>query len=217
MIMRVMLINGSPHEDGSTSVALAEVARTLRECGAETETLHLGAKPIPGCMGCYACFDNGGKCAIDDVVNVFTARAAEFDGFVFGAPVHYAGPNASTTGFMDRAFFSSAAKDRSAALRLKPAAAICVARRGGASASFDRLNKYFTITQMPIISSQYWNMVHGLDAGDVPSDEEGLQTMRTLARNMAWFIRCVQAAREAGVKMPELEEPIATNFIRRQD
>jgi multimeric flavodoxin WrbA len=207
--MRVLLINGSPNKEGCTYTALSEVAGALNKNGIETGMFHIGASPISGCAGCGFCRKNG-KCVVDDCVNDFTAMTKTSDGFVFGSPVYFASASGSLTAFMDRAFFSN----MGGAFRGKPAAAIVSCRRGGATAAFDRINKYFSISQMPIVSSQYWNMVHGNTPEEVRKDLEGLQIMRTLGNNMAWLLKCIQAGREAGLELPKPEERIATNFIR---
>jgi multimeric flavodoxin WrbA len=210
--MKVLLVNGSPHEKGCTYTALAEIAKTLEEEGIESEIFFIGNKPISGCIDCGGCRKLG-RCAIDDAVNEFTAKAYDADGFVFGSPVHFAGAGGAITSFMDRAFFSVSGNGRRA-FYLKPAACIVSARRAGTTAAFDQLIKYFTISEMPVISSQYWNMVHGTKPSEVLQDKEGLQIMRTLARNMAWFLKCKEAGRKAGVPLPAREGREVTNFIR---
>ena len=207
--MKVLLLNGSPHKNGTTFVALSEVAAALEAQGIEAEIFHVGNGPIYGCVGCGRCRE-AGKCVYqDDIVNVIIEKAKEADGFIFGAPVHYAGPAGIMHTVLDRVFYAG-----SYAFAYKPGAAVVCCRRGGATASFDSLNKYFTIANMPVVSSQYWNMVHGANAEDAKKDAEGLQTMRTLARNMAWMLRCFQAGREAGIALPEREPAQRTNFIR---
>lgn len=206
--MKVLLINGSPHEKGCTYTALSEVASTLREEGVETELLWLGNDPLPGCKGCGACAKLG-KCVYDDAVNRAAGLAKTCDGLVVGSPVHYAAASGQVTSALDRLFYSAGPS-----LRHKPAAAVVSARRAGTTAALDQLNKYFTINQMPIVSSRYWNMVHGNTPDEVRQDEEGLAVMRTLAKNMAWLLRCVEAGRAAGVLLPEPEPPARTNFIR---
>lgn len=207
--MKVLLVNGSPNPKGCTYTALSEVADTLNKEGIETQIFQIGKKPISGCIACMKCRELG-KCVIDDIVNEFREPAKDADGFVFGSPVYFASSAGAMTAFMDRAFYSS---DRGS-LYLKPAAAVVSARRAGTTAAFDQMNKYFTISQMPIISSSYWNMVHGFTPEDVRQDLEGLQVMRNLGRNMAWFLRCKEAADKAGVALPEREEQIFTHFIR---
>ena len=206
--MKVLLANGSPNQKGCTHTALSEVAGALKKNGIETEIFHTGDTPISGCMACGYCFKTG-HCAIKDSVNKFAAKSKKADGFIFGTPVHFASASGSLTAFMDRVFFSSRG-----AFRGKPAAAIVSCRRGGATATFDQLNKYFSISHMPIATSQYWNMVHGFTPDDVKKDLEGLQTMRTLGNNMAWLLKCIQAGKSAGIEPPQLEERISTNFIR---
>lgn len=211
--MKVLLVNGSPHKEGCTYTALCEVAETLNEEGIETEIFWIGNKPIGGCIACRKCFETG-KCVFDDVVNRFREKANEADGFVFGSPVHYAGASGNMTAFMDRVFHSELGGNGNKAFYMKPAAAVVSARRAGTTATFDQLNKYFTIQEMPIVSSRYWNMVHGASPEQVKQDAEGLLTMRILGRNMAYLLRCQEAARNAGVELPRREPEIFTNFIR---
>ncbi len=206
--MNVLLLNGSPHERGCTYTALSEVARTLEADGVSAEILWLGRDAGIGCSGCGACAKLG-KCAVDDVVNRAAERARRCDGLIVGSPVHYAAASGQVTGVMDRLFRSAGD-----ALRLKPAAAVVSARRAGAAAALDQLNKYFLFNQMPVVSSRYWNIVYGAKAEDVLQDGEGLATMRTLAHNMAWLLKSLQAGREAGVEPPVQEPPVKTNFIR---
>ena len=208
--MKALLVNGSPNAEGCTYTALKEVADTLQREGVETEIFQVGKKPVSGCIACFKCRETG-RCAIrNDKVNEFIDKAVAADAFVIGSPVHFAAASGAVTSFMDRAFF---APDRGV-YRLKPAAAVVSARRAGNTATFDQLNKYFTICQMPVISSTYWNMVHGWTPADVAQDLEGLHTMRTLARNMAWFLKCKEAGAKAGVPLPEREQRVFTNFIR---
>lgn len=206
--MKTLLVNGSPHKEGCTYVALCEVASELNKAGIETEIFWLGNKPISGCIACGSCSQTG-KCFIDDKVNEFIAKAEEADAFVFGSPVHYAAASGAITSFMDRAFYGRTSK-----FMLKPAAAVVSCRRGGASAAFDQLNKYFTISQMLVVGSQYWNQIHGNTPEEARRDAEGLQTMRTLGRNMAWLLHSLEAGKKAGVGYPEREQPQKTNFIR---
>ena len=213
---KVLLVNGSSRQEGNTSVALAEVAAALEGHGIETETVWLGTKPVNDCIACGKCAELGGKCAIDnDVVNELIAKAAQADGFVFATPVYYAHPSGRIFSFLDRAFYSNGRAGMPDAFRFKPGASVAVARRGGISASFDALNKYFGISQMPVAGSTYWNMVHGAVAEDAPQDEEGMQTLRNLARNMIWMMRCFAVGREQGVPYPETEKKVSTNFVRR--
>ena len=206
--MKVILVNGSPHEKGCTNRALTEVENTLKKEGIETEILWLGTAPLSGCKACLACMKTG-VCSISDKVNELAPKLLEADGLVFGSPVHYAAASGAIASFMDRLFYSYGKR-----LAGKPACAVFSCRRGGASASFDQLNKYFTICSMPVVSSQYWNMVHGNTPEEVKQDLEGLQTMRTLGRNMAWLLRCIEEGKKAGFDFPKHEEKIATNFIR---
>ena len=206
--MKVLMLNGSPHKNGCTDRALREITAELAKAGVDSEIFWLGAKPAGGCMGCGACGKTG-KCAFDGGVNEFVEKAREADGFIFGSPVHYAAASGSITGFLDRAFYSG-----SPAFQGKPGAAVVSARRAGTTAAFDQLNKYFAINEMPVVSANYWNMVHGSTAADVEQDLEGLQTMRVLARNMAWLMKCVAAGKAAGVERPAQEQKQRTNFIR---
>ncbi len=210
--MKVLLVNGSPHKSGSTFTALSEVAKSLNENKIETEIFWIGNKPIGGCIGCKACAKLK-HCAFNDKVNEFLDIANNFDGFIFGSPVHWAAASGAITSFLDRVFYA----DLNGALnnfRLKPAAAVINARRAGTTATWDQLNKYFGLMQMPIISSRYWNMTHGFTPEDVKQDIEGLQTMRILGRNMAFFLKCKEIALNNGLQLPEPEENIYTNFIR---
>ena len=211
--MKVMLVNGSPHENGSTNRALEEVARTLEAEGVDAEIFWIGRKPVGGCVACGGC-GKLGRCVFDDVVNEFRAKAAEADGFVFGAPVHYAHAGASLLGFMDRLFYSDGRAGEPDHFSFKPAAAVTSARRAGTTASFDNINKFFTIKQMPVVSSRYWNNVHGNVAEETEQDGEGLWTMRQLGRNMAWMLKCLEAGRNAGIELPRQEAGQQTNFIR---
>ncbi len=210
--MKVLLVNGSPHKNGCTNRALEEVARTLEAEGIETEIYWIGAKPIGGCIACGGCSKRG-ACIFDDKVNEFRKLAFEADGFVFGGPIHYAHAGASLLGFMDRLFYSSGRAGAEHPFRFKPAAAVASARRAGTTAGLDDIQKFFTISQMPIVSSRYWNNVHGSTAEDVEQDAEGLWTMRQLGRNMAWMLKCIVAGRTAGIGLPEQEAGVWTNFI----
>lgn len=206
--MKVILVNGSPREKGCTYTALCEVAGALEKNGIETEIFQVGAKPIAGCIGCNVCLKNG-RCFVDDPVNEFVEKAKTADGFVFGSPVHYAAASGAITSFLDRAFYG-----KGNVFAGKPGAAVESCRRGGAASAFDQLNKYFTINSMPVVSSQYWNQVHGNTPDEVRQDAEGLQTMRTLGSNMAWLLKCIQAGAAAGITFPEREPAMKTNFIR---
>lgn len=201
---KVLLINGSPHQNGNTSIALGEIAEALKECGVQSEILWIGNQAVRGCVACGMC-KGAGRCVFSDgLYEKVVAAAGECDGIVVASPVYYGGPNGSLCALLDRLFYSAGG-----VLAYKPAASVAVCRRGGASAAFDRLNKYFTINCMPVVSSQYWNSVHGRKPGDAREDLEGLQTMRTLARNMAWMISSLGSR-----KHPEREEPVQTSFIR---
>ena len=206
--MKVLLLNGSAHRNGCTFTALDEVSRALKSEGIDTEIYQLGNPELRDCTGCQACRKIG-KCVYDDVVNEFVKKAALADGFVFGTPVYYAHPSGRILTFLDRAFYSGRA-----AFEYKPAAAVASARRSGTTASFDVLNKYFTICNMPVVSSQYWNNIHGNMMEEARQDLEGLQTMRTLGHNMAWLLKCIDSGKKLGITRPQPEEPIRTNFIR---
>ena len=206
-IMKVLLINGSPRAKGNTFIALSEVAKTLQEAGVETQIVHIGTQPVRGCVACGACRKNNTHCAFSDALYDELRQILDegIDGLVVGSPVYYAGPNGSLCALLDRLFYSCGTK-----MAYKPAAAVAVCRRGGASATFDRLNKYFTINNMPVVPSQYWNSVHGAAIGEAVEDLEGLQTMRTLARNMVWMLRGLSQE-----TLPVNEEPkLKTSFIR---
>ena len=207
--MKVLLLNGSPHAHGTTYAALSEAARVLKEEGIETEIYHLGTAAVHGCIDCRSCGKTGRCVFQDDPVNTIIEKAASCDGFIFGSPVHFAGPAGALHATLDRAFYAGKRN-----FAYKPGAAVVCCRRGGATAAFDSLNKYFTIANMPVVPSQYWNMVHGANADDAQQDAEGLQTMRTLARNMAWMLRCFEAGRKAGISVPTAEPIARTNFIR---
>ena len=200
---KILLINGSPHEKGCTYTALSEVASSLNACGVETELLWLGTQPVAGCIACGKCYDTG-RCVFDDKVNDLLARAQEFDGMVVGSPVYYAGPAGQLCAFLDRLFYASRG-----CWNGKVGAAVVSCRRGGATAAFDRLNKYFTISNMPVAPSQYWNMVHGNRPEEVLQDKEGLQIMRTLGKNIAWLLDSTKL-----VSQPQYEPRVGTNFIR---
>ena len=204
--MKVLLINGSPRKKGNTNLALEEVAKSLGSNGVETQIIGIGAKAVQGCIACNKCAELGRCTFQDDLYNKVREQLKDADGIIVGSPVYYAGPNGSLCALLDRLFYSS-----TELLEHKPAAAVAVCRRGGASATFDRLNKYFTISNMPVVSSQYWNIVHGLMPGEAAGDAEGLQTMRTLGKNMAWLLKSIKAGPQP---LPEEEAFIATNFIR---
>ena len=211
--MNVALVNGSPHRHGTTDRALQEVQRTLAEEGVDSQIFWVGSRPVGGCMACGVC-SRGQGCVIKDKVNEFRPLAQAADGFVFGGPVHYGHACASLLGFMDRLFYSDARLDGPSSFAHKPAAAVACARRAGTTCSFDDINKFFSISQMPIVTSCYWNNVHGNGPDEAELDEEGLAVMRQLAHNMAWELRCIEAARAAGVPGPVEEPRRHTNFIR---
>ena len=205
--MKALLINGSPHANGCTFTALNIVAEELQKNGIETEIVHIGNKDIRGCIACGKCAELG-RCVFNDMVNEVAPKFEQADGLVVGSPVYYAGPNGTLTNLLDRLFYSAHYD-----LRMKVGAAVVSARRGGTTAAFDRLNKYFTISEMPVVSSRYWNMVHGHTPEDVMKDEEGCQIMRVLGRNMAFLIRAIAAERERN-GLPEKVVASYTNFIR---
>ncbi len=207
--MKVLLINGSPHAEGCTYTALTEVASALNEANIGTEIFQIGTAPVRGCIGCGGCSGKG-KCVFDDdIVNRLIEKAKEADGLVIGSPVHYASAGGAITAVLDRLFFSA-----SGSLSYKPCACIVSARRAGTTAALDQLIKYPTINRMPLVSSQYWPMVHGSTPDQVRQDLEGMQIMRTLGRNMAWLLRCIEAGKQAGIDVPAREPMQRTNFIR---
>ncbi|MBN7771753.1 flavodoxin family protein [Clostridium aminobutyricum] len=207
--MKVLLMNGSPRAKGCTYTALTEIAQELEKENIETEIFQIGNKPISGCIACSGCMETDEECVLKgDRVNEALKKAKEVDGFIFGSPVHYAGASGAITSFLDRFFYAGKS------FQYKPGAAIISCRRGGSTAAFDQLNKYFTISNMPIVSSQYWNMVHGNTPEEVRQDLEGMQTMRTLGKNMAWLLKSIQAGKEAEIQLPKQEPREFTNFIR---
>ena len=205
--MKVLILNGSPHAEGNLSVAINELKKTFAEEGVEVERVDVGNKNIVGCKACFAC---GGlkRCVIDDLVNETLPKFEAADGLILASPVYYASPNGSLVSFCDRLFFASKFDKR-----MKVGASVAVARRGGCSATFDVLNKYFGICGMPIASSQYWNQLHGAAPGEAAQDAEGLQTMRTLAKNMSFLMKAIALAKEK-YGLPSVEDPIRTSFIR---
>lgn len=206
-MMKVLMINGSPHAEGNTYIALREMEKIFAKEGIETEIIHVGNKDIRGCIACYSCAKNK-KCVFDDIVNETAPKFAECDGLVAASPVYYASANATLIAFLDRLFYSAPC-DKT----MKVGASVVAARRGGLSATFDELNKYFTISGMPVASSQYWNSIHGRTPGEAEEDKEGLQTMRALARNMTFLMKSIALGKEK-YGLPEKEERVATNFIR---
>lgn len=208
--MKVLMINSSPRKNGCTYTALAEIEKTLHQEGIEGKIIHLGSDPIRDCTACGGCKNLDNRCVFDDdIVNEILREAKQADGFIFGTPVYYAHPSGRLLSVLDRAFY--AGKELFA---YKPGAAVVSARRAGTSASLDVINKYFTIAQMPVVSSSYWNMVHGNTPQEVQQDLEGLQTMRNLARNMAWMLKCIDCARKHGIIPAANEQASRTNFIR---
>ena len=205
--MKVLIINGSPRVNGNTSIAIAEMVKTFEAEGIETEVCQIGSKPVRGCIACGSCHTKG-RCAFDDVVNELAPKFEAADGLVVASPVYYASANATLIACLDRLFYSTHF-DKT----MKVGASVAVARRGGCSATFDELNKYFTITNMPVASSQYWNSAHGREKGDVTQDEEGLQTLRVLARNMSFLIKSIALGKER-FGLPETEPWTPTHFIR---
>ena len=205
--MKVLMINGSPRENGNTTIALKEMENIFISQGIEVKTVQIGKEAIRGCMACYSCKKTG-KCVIDDIVNVIAKDFEECDGIVVGSPVYYASANGTLISFLDRLFYST-----SFSKTMKVGASVAVARRGGCSSTFDELNKYFTICGMAVASSQYWNSVHGRNIGEAVEDAEGLQTMRTLANNMVFLMKSIALGKEK-FGLPEKEEPIATNFVK---
>ncbi len=207
--MKVLLVNGSPRAKGCTYTALTEVAKALESDGIETEIFQVGAKPVRDCIACMKCRELKRCVFDDDVANALIEKAKSADGFVFGSPVYYAHPSGILLSVLDRAFYAGGY-----AFAGKPGASVVSARRGGTAASFDVVNKYFGICQMPVVSSSYWNMVYGKTPDEVRQDEEGMQTMRNLARNMAYMLKCIAAGREKGILPPENNVSVRTNFIR---
>ena len=211
--MKVLLVNGSPNKNGCTYTALTEVEKTLNDSGIETEIFWIKTKAITGCIACMKCGEKG-ECTFDnDVVNEFVKKAYDADAFVFGSQVYYAGANGSMVSFLDRAFYSNSHGANGEAFKHKPGAVVCSARRAGTTSTYDQLIKYLGISQMPIVSSYYWNMVHGNTPEEVMQDEEGLSTMRQLGNNMAYLLKCIEAGKKEGVTLEE-EPKARTNFIR---
>ncbi|MBP8785153.1 MAG: flavodoxin family protein [Synergistaceae bacterium] len=210
--MKVLLINGSPHKEGCTYTALCEVSDALVREGIGTDLFWIGIKPLSGCIACKACVEKH-KCVFDDTVNEFLDIADNYDGFIFGTPVHWSAASGALTSFMDRVFYADMCGGGNRFL-LKPAATVISTRRAGTTATWDQLNKYFGLMQMPIISSRYWNMVHGTSPKEVKKDLEGMQIMRILGKNMSWFLKCKEAGQQAGISLPDQEKVTYTNFIR---
>jgi len=210
--MKVLLVNGSPHKEGCTYTALCEVSKALNENGVDTDIFWIENKPLSGCIACKKCKDNN-RCVFNDSVNEFLDIAGDYDGFIFGSPVHWGGACGTITSFMDRVFYADL-NSKGGRFRLKPAAAVISARRAGTTATWDQMNKYFGLMQMPIVTSRYWNMVHGATPDEVKQDKEGMQVMQVLGNNMAFFINCKNVAMKMGINMPEEPEFVFTNFIR---
>ena len=210
--MKVLLVNGSPNKEGCSFTAITAVGNSLNNCGIDTDFLWIGNRIISGCVACRSCIKTN-QCVFKDNVNEFLNMAADYDGFVFGTPVHWGAPSGAMTSFMDRAFYADL-NGKGNRFLLKPAATVISARRAGTTAAWDQMNKYFALMQMPVISSRYWPIVHGAKPEEVLKDEEGMQTMRILGKNMAYFLKCKEAAQKAGIMTPEQETPVFTNFIR---
>ena len=206
--MKVLIINGSPKENGNTAFALNQMCEVFADMGIETETIQVGNQLIRGCQGCGACYKIG-RCVIDDIVNETAAKLESADGMVIGSPVYYASPNGTLLSFLDRLFYSTGKINK----RMKVGASVVCARRGGTTASMDVLNKYFTISEMPVASSTYWNIIHGAKPGEAEQDAEGIRTVRNLAKNMGYMMKAFAAARDV-VELPEPEKKAFTNFIR---
>lgn len=210
--MKVLLVNGSPHKEGCTYTALCEVSNALNQNGIDTDMFWITNKPISGCIACHRC-DDLNKCVLQDSVNEFLEIAKDYDGFVFGTPVHWGGASGALTSFLDRAFYADL-NGKGNRFYLKPAAAVVSARRAGTTATWDQINRYFALMQMPIITSRYWNIVHGATPEQVKQDLEGMQTMRILGNNMAFFLKCKEMGEKVGIPAPNKEDFVFTNFIR---
>ena len=207
--MKVILVNGGPHIDGCTNVALKEIEKELNKAGIKTEIMWLGLETISGCMACNKCLQKSNRCVIDDKVNVFLDKAEKADGFIFGSPVHFAAVSGALTSFLDRVFYG-----RGKMFAGKVCASVVSCRRGGATAAFDQLNKYALMSNMYIVGSTYWNQIHGTNKEEAEKDLEGLQTMRELAKNMSYILRCIEFSKENGIEREEFEPKVKTNFIR---
>lgn len=206
--MKVLLINGGPHQDGCTNVALEEIEKVLKMNEIETELIWLGNRPIGGCIGCNYCLSHDNRCFMEDSVNAFLDKVEETDGFVFGSPVHFAAASGALTSFLDRAFYG-----RGSLFAGKLYASVVSCRRGGASSAFDQLNKYALMSNMYVVGSSYWNQIHGTNKEEAKQDLEGLQTMRNLGENMAYLLKCMENAKQNGIDKPVYEKKIKTNFI----
>ncbi len=212
--MKVLLVNGSPHKEGCTYTALCAVSGVLNQNGIDTDLFWIGKKPLSGCTACRQCTGLN-RCVFDDSVNEFLELAGDYDGFVFGTPVHWAGASGAITSFLDRAFYADL-NGGGNRFFLKPAAAVVSARRAGTTATWDQMNKYFGLMQMPIITSRYWNMVHGTTPEEVRQDLEGMQTMEFLGHNMAYFLKCKEVGSKLGIPIPPRDPFVYTNFIREE-
>ena len=210
--MKVLLVNGSPHKEGCTYTDLCEVSNALNQNGIDTDMFWITNKPISGCIACHRC-DDLNKCVLQDSVNEFLEIAKDYDGFVFGTPVHWGSASGALTSFLDRAFYADL-NGKGNRFYLKPAAAVVSARRAGTTATWDQINRYFALMQMPIITSRYWNIVHGATPEQVKQDLEGMQTMRILGNNMAFFLKCKEMGEKVGIPAPNKEDFVFTNFIR---
>lgn len=206
--MKVLLVNGSPHKEGCTNIALKEIANQLKNSNIETEFFWLGIQPISGCIGCNKCLKTNNRCFIDDKVNEFLDKVESADGFVFGSPVHFAAASGALTSFLDRVFYG-----RGNLFAGKVCSSVVSCRRGGATAAFDQINKYALMSNMYIVGSSYWNQIHGTCTKEALQDEEGLQTMRNLAKNMEYMLKCIENAKQNGIEKPKYEPKIKTNFI----
>ena len=207
--MKVILVNGSPHKDGCTNFALEEISKELNENGIDTEIMWLGVSAISGCMACNTCLQGSNRCVIDDSVNEFLDKAESADGFIFGSPVHFAAASGELTSFLDRVFYG-----RGKLFSGKVCASIVSCRRGGASAAFDQINKYALMSNMYVVGSTYWNQIHGTNKEEAKKDLEGIQTMKNLAKNMSYILKCIECAKNNGIEKPVYEPKIKTNFIR---
>lgn len=207
--MKVLLINGGPHKDGCTNLALEEIAKTLNLEGIQTEIMWLGVKPLGGCIACNHCIKTNNRCFMDDKVNEFLDKVETTDGFIFGSPVHFAAASGSLTSFLDRAFYG-----RGKLFKGKVCSSVVSCRRGGATAAFDQINKYALMSNMYIVGSSYWNQIHGTNKEEAMQDLEGLQTMRNLAKNMTYILKCIEAGKKSNILEPQYEDAVKTNFIR---
>lgn len=207
--MKVILVNGGPHPDGCTNLALEEIEKTLNKNNIETEKIWLGTKAIGGCIACNHCLNTNNRCFMDDIVNIFLDKVNTADGFVFGSPVHFASASGALTSFLDRVFYG-----RGSMFAGKLYASVVSCRRGGASAAFDQINKYALMSNMYVVGSSYWNQIHGSNKEEAKDDLEGLQTMRNLGMNIAYLLKCMKNAEQNGIKKPIYEKAIKTNFIR---